>query len=152
VTLAARDLMTKEVKTVGPEMSVESAADMMVKTGLGALPVVDADGKMVGIVTEADLIMQDVKVRFPSYLSLLGGFIELGSLSRFEHEVRKAVAATVGEMMTAPVVTAGPDEDIGTLATRMIDEDVSRLPIVEGDKLVGIVSKHDIVASLGRAG
>jgi CBS domain-containing protein len=151
VTLTARDLMTADVVTISPDAPVKDAANLMVSKGISALPVVGADGKMVGIVTEADLIMQDVRVRFPSYLSLLGGFIELGSLSRFEHEVKKAVAASVGDMMTTDVITVGPDASVDEIATTMIDRDISRIPVVEGDKLAGIVSKHDIVASIGRA-
>jgi len=146
----ARELMTTEVVTVTPDTSVKDAAKLMSEKEVGALPVVDADGKLVGIVTEGDLIMQDVKVHFPSYISLLDGFIYLESFSRFEQELKKAVAATVGDVMTSPAVTAAPDTDVEALATLMVEKHVSRVPIVEGNRLVGIASKGDIVRSIGR--
>ena len=82
--MTARDIMTPDHITVGPEMTVTDAAQLMTEKHVGALPVVEG-GKMVGLVTESDLIMQDAKVHFPTYLSLLGGYILWpGSTERFE--------------------------------------------------------------------
>ena len=128
-----------------------TARELMSERHVGCLPVLDPDsGVMFGIVTESDLIMQDVKVHFPTYLHLLDGFIYLESFSRFEAELKKAVAATLADVMSTPVVTAGPDADAETLATLMVEKHVSRVPILEGDRLIGIVSKGDIVRSIGR--
>lgn len=146
----ARDLMVTELVTATPDTSVKDAAKLMSDKRVGCLPVLDESGTMVGIVTESDLIMQDVKVHFPSYIHLLDGFIYLESFSRFEHELKKAVAATLADVMSAPVVTAGPDMDVESLATLMVDKHISRIPIVEGEKVVGMVSKGDIVRSIGR--
>ena len=146
--LTARDIMTPEPTTVTGDLSVTDAARLMVEKRIGALPVVEGD-KLVGIVTEGDLIMQDVKVEFPTYLHLLDGLIMYpGATARFESELKKAVGATVEDVMTAEAVTAQADMSVADLATLMVDRDVSRVPVLDGENLVGIVSKSDIVRSL----
>ncbi len=146
--LIARDIMTPDPVTVHPDLSVQDAARIMVERGFGALPVMEGD-RLVGIVTEGDLIMQDVKVEFPTYLHLLDGFIMYpGATARFEAELKKAVGATVGDVMTVKPVTIQATSLVTDVATLMVEQDVSRLPVLDGDRLVGIVSKSDIVRSL----
>ncbi len=143
-----QDIMTRDLVTVSPDLPVREAARIMTERRVGALPVVDG-GALVGIVTEGDLIMQDVKVEFPTYIHLLDGFIMYPpSTVRFETELKKAVGATVGDVMTRDPVTIHPDAPIEDVATLMVDRDVSRVLVLDGDRLVGIVSKSDIVRSL----
>jgi CBS domain-containing protein len=146
--LTARDIMTKDPITVGRDLSVTDAARMMVENRVGALPVLDGDA-LVGLVTEGDLIMRDVKVEFPTYLHLLDGFIMYPpATARFESELKKAVGATVGDVMSTHLVTVQADAPVSDVATLMVDRDVSRVPVLDGDRLVGIISKSDIVRSL----
>lgn len=146
--LTARDIMTADPLTVTGELSVTDAARLMVENRIGALPVL-AGGKLIGIVTEGDLIMRDVKVEFPTYLHLLDGFIMYPpATARFESELKKAVGATVEDVMSAEPVTVQADTTVSDLATLMVDRDVSRVPVLDGETLVGIVSKSDIVRSL----
>ncbi len=146
--LTARDIMTPDPVTVSRDLSVTEAAKIMVAQRIGALPVVEND-RLVGIVTEGDLIMQDVKIEFPTYIHLLDGFIMYPpATARFESELKKAVGATVADVMTSePVVVqaTAPVEDVATL---MVDREVSRLPVLDGEKVVGIISKSDIVRSI----
>ena len=143
-----RQIMITDLVTVGPDMSVTEAAHLMVDNRIGALPVVDG-GRLVGIVTEGDLIMQDVKLEFPTYLHLLDGYILYPpSTARFETELKKAVAATVRDVMTAEPMTVQADAAVEDAATLLVEREVSRLPVLEGEQLVGIVSKSDIVRSL----
>ena len=146
--LTARDVMTPDPRTIGPDVSVTDAAHLMVESGIGALPVVD-DGKLLGLVTEGDLIMSDVKLQFPTYIHLLDGFIMYPpSTARFEHELKKAVAATVGDVMTAEPITVQASAPIEDVATMLVERDVSRLPVLDGDELVGIITKSDVVRSM----
>lgn len=146
--LTARDIMTPDPVTIGREATVTDAAHLMADKRIGALPVVDGD-TLVGLVSESDLIMQDVKVHFPTYLSLLGGYIFApGAADRFESSLRKAVGATVGDVMTAEPITVSPEALVSDVATLIIERDVARVPVVEGERLIGIVSKSDIVRSL----
>jgi CBS domain-containing protein len=148
--ITARDIMSPDPITVGPEVGVVDAAKLMAENSIGALPVV-VDGKLVGLVTEGDLIMQDVKLEFPTYIHLLDGFIMYPpSTVRFEHELKKAVAATVADVMSADPVTVQADAPIDDVASLLADKDVSRLPVLEGERLVGVVSKHDIVRAIAQ--
>jgi CBS domain-containing protein len=146
--LVARDIMTPDPVTIGPDVSVTDAAQLMTEQSIGALPVMSG-GALVGLVTEGDLIMQDAKVHFPTYLSLLGGYVFApGSTERFEDSLRKAVGATVSDVMSDDPVTVTPDALVTDVATLLVDRDVSRALVVEGEALIGIISKHDIVKSL----
>jgi CBS domain-containing protein len=146
--LLAKDIMTPDPITVGPELSVTEAAHLMSERRVGALPVVDK-GRMVGFVTEGDLIMQDARVHFPTYLSLLGGYVFApGANDRFEAALRKAVAASVDDVMTREPVTVTPEALVTDVATLMVERDIARVPVMDGDTVVGIISKSDIVRSL----
>ena len=146
--LKARDIMTPDPITVAPDAGVVEAARLMTDNNVGALPVID-DGRLVGLVTEGDLIMQDVRIEYPTYIQLLDGFIMYPPAhARFEHELKKAVAATVEDVMTAEPVTVSADAPIEDVATLLSERDVSRLPVLDAGRLVGIVSKHDIVRAI----
>ena len=146
--MTAREIMTPDPVTVGPEMSVTDAAHMMVDAKIGALPVVES-GELIGLVTEGDLIMGDVRLQFPTYIHLLDGFIMYPpATSRFEHELKKAVAAKVRDVMTAEPVTVQSSATLEDVATLMVDRDLSRLPVLDGDELVGIITKSDVVRSM----
>lgn len=143
-----REIMTSDPVTVTPDLTVKEAARLMVDRNIGALPVLDGD-QLVGIVTEGDLIMQDIKLEFPTYLHLLDGYILYPpATARFENELRKAVAASVLDVMTREPITVQADASLEDAATLLVERDVSRLPVLDGDKLVGIVSKSDVVRSL----
>ena len=146
--LVARDIMTADPVTVSPDLSVTDAAHLMSERRIGALPVVEK-GVMVGLVTEGDLIMQDVRVHFPTYLSLLGGYVFApGANERFESSLRKAVAASVSDVMTREPITVTADALVSDIATLMVERDIARIPVMDGTAVVGIISKSDIVRSL----
>lgn len=142
------DIMTPDPVTASPETSVTDAARLMVESRIGALPVVDG-GELVGIVSEGDLIHQDVKLEFPTYIQLLNGFIMYPpSVTKFDNEFRKAVAAKVADVMTENPLTIDADASLSDAATLLVERDVSRLPVLKEGRLVGIVSKSDLVRSL----
>ncbi len=144
----ARDIMTPDPVTVTGDLSVKEAARLMSENRVGALPVLDGE-ELVGIVTEGDLIMQDVRVQFPTYIHLLDGFILYPpATARFEDELKKAVAATVEQVMTEDPVTVQADASVEDVATVMVDRGVDRLPVMSGERVVGIISKADIVRTL----
>lgn len=146
--LTVRDVMSPDPITIGPDATVTEAARLMVEMRIGALPVLE-DDRLIGIVTEGDLIMQDVKLEFPTYLHLLDGFIMYPpATARFETELKKAVAADVRTVMTEDPVTVQASASLEDAATLLVERDVSRLPVLDGDRLVGVISKSDIVRSL----
>lgn len=146
--LSARDIMTPDPFTIAPDAMVTEAARILVEKRVGALPVVSG-GVLVGLVTEGDLIMRDVKLEFPTYMHLLDGFIMYPpATARFEHELKKAVAAHVSDVMTRKPITVQVGSTLEDVATLLVERDVSRVPVLDGETLVGIITKADIVRSM----
>jgi CBS domain-containing protein len=148
--ILARDIMSRKVVTLGPEDSVTKAAKTLAEHRIGGAPVLDEEGRLIGMISESDLIIQDIKLHFPTYLQFLDSYIYLGSLARFERELRKAVGAKVKDVMTREVFTTTPDATVQEIATLMVDENISRIPVVKDSLVVGVVTKGDLVKSLGR--
>lgn len=143
--ITAKDIMTTGVVTVDPETSVKEAANIMSENDISGLPVVQNE-KLVGIVTENDLIIKDKKLHFPEYINVLGGYIYLESYKKFKEEFKKFAAVKVKELMTKEVITAHPNDTIQDLATIMHQENINRLPVVDDSgQLIGIVTRNNIV-------
>lgn len=145
----AKDIMTKEVITVEPETSVEEAAELMSQYNISGLPVLE-NGKMIGIVTEKDLIVKDKKLHFPEYINLIGGIIYLESYKKFKEEFKKYVAVKVKDLMTKNVETISPDTPESEIAEIMSKEEVNRVPVLDGDELVGIVTRGDLIKNMSK--
>jgi CBS domain-containing protein len=147
----ARDIMTTPVITVGPDLSVKDLAALFRDKHIGGAPVV-TDGKLVGIVTEGDLMALDADIQYPHYFELFDSIIYLGSQKKFKEQLEKAAAANVGQLMTHrdKVKTVGPDDQARKAATLMSRHHFDRVPVVEeDDTLVGLVTRHDIIALVG---
>ncbi len=145
-----RQVMTTDVLSLHRDDTVEAAAKALSERRLGGAPVVDGDGFLLGLLEDDDLIVQDSRLHFPTVISVLGGYLQLpSSVSRFESDLRKAVGATVADVMDAHPPTCTPDDTLETVATVMHERGVSRLPVVDGDgRVVGIVSRGDIVRAI----
>ena len=147
----ARDIMTTPVITVTPDTSVKDLAALFRDKRIGGVPVV-ADGKLVGIVTEGDLMALDADVQYPHYFELFDSIIYLGSQKKFKEQLEKAAAAIVEQLMTRrdKVKTIGPDEPARAAATLMSRHHFDRVPVVdEDDAVVGLVTRHDIMKLIG---
>ena len=149
----ARDVMTTEVVTFAPDEPITVAMQRLVDQNVDAGPVVDADGKVVGMLSTGDLIVQESQLHYPTVINILGGLIELpGSKKRFEHELEQAVAVDVEDAMHRDPVTCGPDDTVELVATLMHDNEISRVPVVEDGRLVGIVARGDILRAIVTGG
>lgn len=147
----AKDIMTTDVLTVSEDAEVKEIAKLFSDKRIGGAPVVDESGRVIGMVTDGDLIMQDVKIHFPTYINLLDGFIILGSTKRFEEQLRKAVGAQVKDVMTRDVISVEEETHIEDVATIMVEKNVSRLPVLKDGKLVGLITRGDIVRAISKS-
>jgi CBS domain-containing protein len=144
-----REVMTSDVLTFRPDDTVETAARSLSERRLGGAPVVDGDGRVVGMLEDDDLIVQDARLHLPTVISIFGAYLELpSSLARFETELRKAVGATVADVMDQSPQVCGEDDTLERVATLLHDGGLSRLPVVRDGRLVGIVSRGDLVRAL----
>jgi CBS domain-containing protein len=147
---AVRDIMDANPATVRPETPVEEVVSLMRRHGLPGIPVVDAEGSCVGIVTEADLVLPDDQgdLHIPHYINLFGGTVFLEPLSRFEQRLRKAFASTADDMMTRDPDTVAPDTSAKEAALLIHETGHNRLPVVEDGRLVGVVTRLDVLGAL----
>jgi CBS domain-containing protein len=143
------DIMVTDVVTVTPDMGIQEFAELMRDKGIGGAPVVDDQGGLVGMVTEGDLMALDADLHFPHYIQFLDSVIYLESGKKFEERLKKALAATVGEVMTPEVRAVSPDDPVRKVATLMADHGFDRVPVVKDGKVVGIVGRHDVLKVLG---
>jgi CBS domain-containing protein len=148
-----RDVMTTDVLSFKREDKVQAAAETMASRSIGGAPVVDDDGKVVGMLNDDDLIVSDVRLHMPTVISVLGAYLELpSSAHRFDEQVKKAVGATVGEVMTKNPETCTEDSTVEEVATTLHEQNVSRLPVVRDGVLVGIVARGDILREIVKKG
>ena len=141
--LTARTIMSAPVVTIRPETPVRDAVRLLLDRHISGLPVVDAEGRLIGIVTEADLLPKEAQP--PASEPLWGWFGRSLWLERLVGGYRKVEGRTVGEVMTHNVVTAEEDTPVHVLASRMIRYAVNRLPIVRAGEVVGIVTRADVL-------
>ncbi len=145
-----RQVMTTDVLSFRPSDTVEAAARALTERRLGGAPVVDDDGVVVGLLEDDDLIVQDTRLHMPTVISVFGAYLELpSSLRHFESDLRKAVGATVGDVMDTDAPTCRPDDTLEGIATALHERNASRMAVVDDDgRLIGIVSRGDLVRAI----
>ncbi len=143
--MKVRSLMSSPVVSARPDMKVGAVARLLVDHDIDGLPVVDENGKVVGVVTDSDLIVRNADLHFPRFLQILDARIFLESPKQFDEEIRRLLGATAADVMSSPAITVGPDDDIDRAATLMMEKKIHILPVVEAGRLVGIVTQADLV-------
>lgn len=142
-----RDIMTTDVVTFRPGDKVGDAVAKLVERDIGGAPVIDEKRRVVGVLSDDDLIVQESQLHLPTVFALLN---EVGmwpaSVHRFEQELHKAIGLTVEEVMTKKAVTCSPEDTISDAATLLHERHLRRLPVVDSDHtLVGILARGDVL-------
>ena len=143
--------MARDVPSVHPSDDARTAIDLLSKSDLGAIPVVDNDNKLVGIVSESDLVLSEEEsdLHLPHYLNIMGGIVFVGSMKGFEERLEKAFATEVSELMSAEPIVAHDYEAVDRVAKKIADKHHNHLPVVDADGyLVGMVTRADALAAL----
>lgn len=150
------DVMTKDVTTFSPDASIYDCAKTLKEKRISGGPVVDNAGKVVGVLSEGDIMKliesHDISINaiLPSPLDVLEIPVRMKlGLDEFAKRVKKAASASVGDLMAESVVSVSPDEDISRAAKIMADRRVNRLPVIDAEgKLVGIITRGDIIGAI----
>lgn len=140
--------MTTEVITLSPETDILQAAKTLLDNSINGAPVIDNDGRLCGILCQSDLVFQQKKLPLPSFFALLDMAIPLSSPGRIEKEINKMTAMTVSAAMTKNPVSVKPDTDLETVAGLMVNKNYHTLPVIENDRLVGVIGKEDVLKTL----
>jgi len=146
--LTAKEIMTTKVITVTPETSVETLAGILSEHRISGVPVTEADGSLVGIITEKDLIRKNARLHIPTVFRIFDAFVALERPGKMLDEMKRMAATNVGDICTRKVVTVNPETTVQDIATIMSERNVHLLPVLEDGNLVGIVGKVDVVRAL----
>ena len=150
--LTVRDIMETQVPPVYPEDPIEHVVRVLRDHELPGVPVINEGGRCIGIITESDLVLagEDADLHLPHYVELFGGLVFLEPLKRFESRLRKAVAATARDMMTEDPVTIDAGASVRDAARLIADSHHNRLPVTEHGRLVGVVTRVDVLRALAQ--
>lgn len=146
------EIMDADPVTVGLDATLEEVVRKLQEHEVNGLPVVNAGGRCVGMITEADLVIGDEEgdLHVPHYIELFGGLIFLEGMKHFEERLKKATAARAEDLMTEDPVTIEPEATAKEAAHVISAKHYNRLPVVEHGRLVGLVTRVDVLQSLAR--
>lgn len=144
------DVMSREPISVRPETPLQEAIKIMAQQRISGLPVVDQAGKLVGVISETDLMWRETGVTPPAYIMILDSVIYLENPARYDRDLHKALGQTVGEVMTKDsLITTEPDQPLQKAAQLMHDKNIRRLPVInEAGKIIGILTRGDIIRAM----
>ena len=142
------DIMQTNVITVQSDMEIKDIARTLFENNISGVPVVGSTGKLVGIISEGDLLHKETSPRIPDVVGVLGALIYYRGVKQYESDFKKLIALQASELMTSDVVTIQKDATIEDAAYLMINRGVKRLPVVEDGKILGIVTRMDIIKTL----
>lgn len=146
--MKAKDIMNKNVISVKGTDKIEFVTKVLLQNRISGVPVVDSGNNVIGIVSESDLIFKAKDVKLPYYLPLLGGYILLDSIKKFENELVKMSAYKVEQVMNKSIIKVCEETEVSEVTETLVKERINRVPVVdENDKLVGIITRSDILKS-----
>lgn len=148
----AQDIMTRDVITANENLSVRELAGIFAENRISGAPVVDDQGKLVGVVTENDLIDQAKKIHIPTVMAFFDSFVFLENPDRLEKDLKKMAASTVGDVCSRDLVTVEHDAPLEEIATIMSEKRTHTLPVMEKGRMVGVIGKSDVIRSLAQSG
>jgi CBS domain-containing protein len=146
--LNASDIMTTDVITVQKDTSLKDLAKLLYENHINGVPVVDTDGLLIGIICESDLIRKDKKLHIPTVVAIFDWVLYLERPKKIEKEIQRINATKVEDLYTKKVVTVDEKVPVDEIATIMEQKKISTIPVMDGDRLVGIIGKTDLIRTL----
>jgi CBS domain-containing protein len=140
-----RDIMTRDIVKVMPDTSVSEIALLMSQHRISGVPVVDEQDRVLGVVTELDMIVRNTRFKLPAFFTLLNATIYLETPAHLKERLHHMLGLTAREIMSQKVMTVTADASIEDLAELMVGQRANPIPVVENSRLAGIVSRSDIV-------
>ncbi|MEW5959151.1 MAG: CBS domain-containing protein [Chloroflexota bacterium] len=144
------DIMTTAVVKVRPDTRVDQIARLMADHDISGLPVVDDNDRVLGVVTELDMIVRNTRFKVPNFIMILDSIIYLETPQHFRERLEHMLGVTAKEIMSKPAVTITPEATIEELARLMVERRMNPIPVVADERLVGIISRFDIIRLMAR--
>lgn len=146
--LNASDIMTTEVITVKKDTNLQDLAIIFYENHINGVPVVDDDGLLIGIICESDLIRKNKKLHIPTVVTIFDAVLYLESPKKLEKEIKRVNATKVEDLYTKDVFTIDEKTEIDDIATVMTQKKIYTIPVVDGDRIVGIIGKADLIRTI----
>ncbi|MDM8530643.1 CBS domain-containing protein [Anaerolineales bacterium HSG25] len=140
-----RNIMTTDVISVSPGTAVSEIAKLIAEKGITGVPVINEQEEVLGVVTELDMIVRNTHFKMPNFVMILDIVIHLESKRDYEERLRNVLGTRAEQIMSKPAVTIAPSASIEDLANIMVDKRMNPVPVVENGKLVGVVSRRDVI-------
>jgi CBS-domain-containing membrane protein len=147
---SARDIMTKKVITAARDTSIGELSRTLIQNNISGVPVVDSGGILIGMVTDGDIITEDLEPIFPIYFDpLIISYAYMDNFEKFEKSMKEYLATPVEEIMVKRVKTVKQDTPVSEIARIMVKDRINRMPVVdESNKVIGIIARADILKSM----
>ena len=143
------DVMIRDPILVRPQTPLKEAIQILAEKRISGLPVIDDAGKLVGIISETDLMWQETGVTPPAYIMILDSVIYLQNPGTYERDLHKALGQTVGEVMSKNPVAISPQKSLKEAAQLIQNHKVQRLPVLDnGGNVIGILTRGDIIRAM----
>lgn len=143
------DIMTCDPLVVGVQTPLKEAIQILATRHISGLPVVDEAGKLLGVISEADLMWQETGITPPAYIMFLDSVIYLQNPVTYERDIHRVLGQNVGDVMTKNPITVSPDKPLRDAARLMNEKNIHRLPVLDSEgKVIGILTRGDIVRAM----
>ena len=144
----ASDIMTQDVVTVNKNQPIGDLSKIFIENHFNGVPVLDNTGKFVGVATQEDLIEQNKNLHIPTVIALFDAVLFLESEKKFEDDLKKLTGSKIEDIYHKNLITVSPDTDLNEIITLMAEKDIHTLPVLDGDKLIGIIGKRNIIREM----
>ena len=146
--MKASDIMARDVICLNADTDITRAVEVLLKNHINGAPVVDEQDQLVGILCQSDLVFQQKNIPVPPIFSILDGIFPLSSSKKLNEEFKKMAATCVADAMVRDVITVGPETQVCEIASLMVEKHFHTIPVLEDNKIIGIIGKEDILKTL----
>ncbi|MBP6922739.1 MAG: CBS domain-containing protein [Veillonella sp.] len=145
------EVMNKYPVTIDKQAPISDVAELLVKYNLTAVSVVDENNKLIGIITEGDLLYKKVRPHVPYYVNVLGASIYYNGIGEYNSQFKKLLASSVEDLMTKEVITAKPETEVEEVVAVMLDKHLKSMPVVDEEGvLIGSLGRRDIIKLIAK--
>ena len=145
------EVMNKYPVTIDKQAPISDVAELLVKYNLTAVSVVDESNKLIGIITEGDLLYKKVRPHVPHYVNVLGASIYYNGIGEYNSQFKKLLASSVEDLMTKEVITAKPETEVEEVVAVMLDKHLKSMPVVDEEGvLIGSLGRLDIIKLIAK--
>ena len=145
----AKDIMTTDVIVAKTDDSIANVATLLIKEKIGGLPVVDENNKVVGIISETDIMQKETDIESPRVLNFFQGLIFIDDIKKLEDDMKKVAAYKVEDFMSKDIITVNENDSFDYVANVMIKKSINRVPVVDKENfLKGIICRYDIIKAM----